>query len=157
MTVLSLMCQSVQIWNIKPACCLFLAQCLLDISLTLKMEALCSSEVSVNFYCTIWCHILKHSILHVHCCEDIRPAIIHKLTSNFWHWLILTLGDILFQLVTVYYTHIITVHLLFNILLQNWLVPKDQFYNTDLSAKELKIIFLKIWIQYLHTSINIYL
>jgi hypothetical protein len=80
--------------------------------------------------------------------------------------------DILFQLVTVYYKHIITVHLFFNILLQNLFGPKDETINTGVSASELKlssysfptnlsctfilIILLKTWIQYLHTSIHIY-
>lgn len=36
-----------------------------DLSYTLKIEAFCSSESSVNVYHTAWCSIPRHSDLHV--------------------------------------------------------------------------------------------
>jgi hypothetical protein len=47
--------------------CLRLA---LAYSLSLKMEAVCSSEMSVNLYQTIWRHSPQDSTLHGHRCEN---------------------------------------------------------------------------------------
>jgi hypothetical protein len=38
----------------RPACCYFLLASCLSYSLTLEMEAICSSEKLVNFYWTAW-------------------------------------------------------------------------------------------------------
>jgi hypothetical protein len=44
----------------------------------LKMEAIHSSEVSVNFHQTTRCHIPKDSNLHVHCHKNSKS---HKITT----------------------------------------------------------------------------
>jgi hypothetical protein len=36
------------------------------------MEAVCSSESSVEFYQTSWRHIPKDGILHIHPCKNLR-------------------------------------------------------------------------------------
>jgi hypothetical protein len=43
---------------------------------TLKMEATCSSETSVDFQRTTWCYIPEDSTLCNHCCEW-EPQILH--------------------------------------------------------------------------------
>jgi hypothetical protein len=45
---------------------------LLDFSLTLKMEALCSSEKSVATQRTTWRHIPEDDTLHNHRCENLK-------------------------------------------------------------------------------------
>jgi hypothetical protein len=37
----------------------------------LKMEAVCLSEMSLNFYCATWCHIPENSTFHTLCHENI--------------------------------------------------------------------------------------
>jgi hypothetical protein len=43
--------------------------------LTLKMEATCSSETSVNFHRATWRYIPEDRTLHNHRCENHRPYI----------------------------------------------------------------------------------
>jgi hypothetical protein len=39
---------------------------------TLKMEAACSSKISMVTYKTTWCHNQEHLTLNSHCCENLR-------------------------------------------------------------------------------------
>jgi hypothetical protein len=48
-----------------PCCACFLLVACLAYSLTLKMEAACSSKTSVNFCWATWCNIPEHSTLHM--------------------------------------------------------------------------------------------
>jgi hypothetical protein len=41
-------------------------------TLTLKMEATCSLETSVDFQRTTWCYIPEDSTLHNHRCENLK-------------------------------------------------------------------------------------
>jgi hypothetical protein len=43
------------------------------------MEAICSSETSVNFRPTTWRYILEDSTLHNHCCEDLKSYTNYNL------------------------------------------------------------------------------
>jgi hypothetical protein len=47
----------------------FLAQLIFS---TLKMEAICSSETSVDTQRTTWRYIPEDGILHNHCCENLK-------------------------------------------------------------------------------------
>jgi hypothetical protein len=42
-------------------------------SLTLKMEAMCSSEMSVDLQWTTRHYIPEDRTLHNHCCENLKP------------------------------------------------------------------------------------
>lgn len=44
----------------------------------LRLEALRSSQMLVNFYYTTWHHIPKNSTLHIHCSENPK----HKIPSQ---------------------------------------------------------------------------
>jgi hypothetical protein len=51
-------------------------------SLTLKMEVICSSEMSVDFHQTTWRCILEDDTLHTHRCENLKfykNKLFHKL------------------------------------------------------------------------------
>jgi hypothetical protein len=44
-------------------------------SLTLKIEATCSSETSVYFQRTTWCYVLEDRTLHNHRYEDLKSYV----------------------------------------------------------------------------------
>jgi hypothetical protein len=46
-------------------------------SVTLKMEAIYSSETSVYFQRTTWCYIPEDRTLHNHSCENLKSYIFH--------------------------------------------------------------------------------
>jgi hypothetical protein len=58
------------------ACLLLLPDYLFGFSLTLKTEAILSSETSENFYRTTRRHIPKEVTLHTHRCENLKPNVI---------------------------------------------------------------------------------
>jgi hypothetical protein len=43
-----------------------------SIIIALMMEAVNTSETSINFYQTTWCNIPEDSHLHTHCCENLK-------------------------------------------------------------------------------------
>jgi hypothetical protein len=59
-------------------------------SATLKMEAICCSEMLVDIQWTTWHYIVENSILHNHCCENLKFYIVfstscirhHKIENN---------------------------------------------------------------------------
>jgi hypothetical protein len=53
-----------------------------SISSTLKMEAICSSETSVDIQRTTWRYIPEDSTLHNHRCENLRPAMSNLYVSS---------------------------------------------------------------------------
>jgi hypothetical protein len=48
------------------------ATCSLGVGFTMMMEAVRSSEMSVNIYQTASYNILGDSHLHTHCCENVK-------------------------------------------------------------------------------------
>jgi hypothetical protein len=49
-------------------------------SSALKMEAICFSETSVDFWRTTWCYIPGDSTLHNHCCENLKSYLLISYT-----------------------------------------------------------------------------
>jgi hypothetical protein len=48
---------------------------------TLKMEATCSYETSVDFLRTAWCYTSEDITLHTHSCENLKSCIIISCLS----------------------------------------------------------------------------
>jgi hypothetical protein len=45
---------------------------IIKIIIILMMEAISTSEMSVNFYQSTWCNIPEDNDLHTHCCENLK-------------------------------------------------------------------------------------
>jgi hypothetical protein len=61
-------------WNVAP-CSLIetdISEVLTASIITLMMEAVSTSEMSVNFYKTTWRNIPEDSLLHTHHCENLK-------------------------------------------------------------------------------------
>jgi hypothetical protein len=56
----------------QPACLLIFAE---PISSTLKMEAICSSEASIETQRATRCHIPEDDTLHNHRCENLKSFL----------------------------------------------------------------------------------
>jgi hypothetical protein len=67
---------------------LFLAELIFS---TLKMEAICSSEMSVDIQRTTRRHIPEDDTLHNHLCENLKSQIIRLFFVLFKHLFIITL------------------------------------------------------------------
>jgi hypothetical protein len=65
---------------LPPACGLVLAEI---ISSTLKMEAICSSETSVEIQQTTRRHIPEDDTLHNHRCENLKSYLISVVFLEF--------------------------------------------------------------------------
>jgi hypothetical protein len=52
-------------------------------ALTLKMEAIFSSQMTLHFQWSIGCYIPQHRTLHKHCCGNFRS---HKNVSDMYPW-----------------------------------------------------------------------
>jgi hypothetical protein len=59
------------VWFILYTVCFLVLSCLVHSS-TLKTEAVCSSETSVDFYQTTWHYTPEDSTLHNHQCENLK-------------------------------------------------------------------------------------
>jgi hypothetical protein len=46
-------------------------------TVTPKMEAVCSSKISVNFYHTVQCYNLDNSMFTFHCFENLESSTSH--------------------------------------------------------------------------------
>jgi hypothetical protein len=67
--------------KVSSVCCLYLTRYLLSISSILEMEAIRSSETSMNFYRTTRRYILWKITLPSHRCEDLK-SLRPLITSN---------------------------------------------------------------------------
>jgi hypothetical protein len=75
-----------QTFNFRLSPAFFLVICL-TYSSNLKIEALFSSENSVNLHLTTLSYVPEHSTLHTHCCEILKcaPEHTHSISIFFLH------------------------------------------------------------------------
>jgi hypothetical protein len=74
------------------------------------VEAVCFSESLVNFHRTIWPYILHASILHNHCCENLKFYILFYSWGPKYH--LLKCGPVFkeYYALSVHCMHLIVLH-----------------------------------------------